>query len=436
MKRLLALLLTGLMVCAMMPVMVSAEAITLRWWGGVPAEYGPGQVAERFNEEYKDKGIQVEYVRFVNDETGNMKLETTLLGGGEIDLYMTYSTANLIKRGEGTMALELSDLLAERGFDMLKEQGELSANFIFEDGKIYGVPTKFEGYFLLANVDMFEAAGIELPLDGWTYSQFREVCKTLTHGEGMDKVYGMYWSTRGEIFRPSMIAQTVLGNDYLYRNGGTETNLDNEAFVEFNQMVQDMMWVDGSTITHTDDVTQQLTPETAFLSGRSAMSIGVWTIRSIKDLEKYPHDFETAYLPVPTSDTLEAKYSISDMTVGDIMCISPDTAYLDAALEFLIWYTRGGMTEGTPYGRVPLNLSISGEEKLEAYMRNGEGILHADSVSQFLHIPDNLAVDTITTKLPEIKKCFNEALERIYTNQSDAATALGEAKLQADEFLK
>lgn len=436
MKRTLAILLALIMVSVMIPAIASAETVTLRFWGGVPGEYGPEQVVARFNEEYKDKGIQAEYVRFVNDDTGNMKLETTLLGGGEIDIYITYSIANLTKRGEGSMALELSGLLEEKGFNMLEEQGALSANFLYEGGQIYGIPTKFESYYLLANVDMFKEAGIELPLDGWTYSEFREAAKQLTKGEGMDKIYGMFWNSDQEIFRPSMIAQTVLGDNYYYKNDGTESNFDNEAFVEINQLIQDMMWVDGSTVTHTDDTTQQLSIESTFLAGKAAMSVGVWAIRSIKDLEKYPHDFETAYIPVPTSDTLEANYTISDMAVGDIICISPDTQYLDEALEFVIWYTRGGMTEGTPYGRVPLNLSIDSEDKLEAYMLNGEGILHAESVVNFLNIPDNLAVDNITTKMAEIKKCFTEGLERIYTNQTDAATALKEAKDQADAFLK
>lgn len=436
MKRTLALLMALVMLALMMPTLASAETITLRFWGGVPAEYGPQQVVDRFNEEYKDKGIQAEYVRYVNDDTGNMKLETTLLAGGEVDVYMTYGLSNLVKRGEGSMALEMSSQLEERGFDMVAEQGPLAENYIFEDGKIYGIPTKFENYFILANMQMFEEAGIDLPLDGWTYSEFRDIALKLTHGEGADKVYGMFWNSDQEIFRPSMIAQTIIGDNYYYRNDGAESNFDDPAFVELNQLIQDMMWVDGSTVTHTDDTTQQLSVESVFLGGKSAMSLGVWTIRSIKDLENYPHDFVTAYLPVPHPDGVEPKYAISDNAAGDYICISPDTQYLDEALEFVIWYTRGGMTEGTPYGRVPLNLAISDEDKLEAYLLYGDGIIDAESVSKFLIIPDNLAVDTITTKMAEIKKCFTEALELIYTNQTDAATALKQAKEEADKFLK
>jgi multiple sugar transport system substrate-binding protein len=429
----LALILALGALCA---VAYADEPVLIKFWGGVPAEYGPSQVVERFNEEYKDKGIQAEYVRYVNDPTGNMKLETTLLAGGEVDVYMTYSLSNLVKRGEGGMAVELSQQLAEAGFDMVAEQGALASPFVFEDGKIYGIPTKFENYFILANVEMFEAAGIELPLDGWTYDEFRETAQKLTQGEGQDKVYGMFWNSEQEIFRPSMIAQTVLGDDYYYTDGGSATNFDNEEFILLNQMIQDMMYVDGSTITHTDDVTQQLTVESTFLAGKAAMSLGVWSIRSIKDLEKFPHDFRTAYLPVPVRDPALAQYTVSDMTVGDYICMSADTKHPAEALEFMLWYTRDGMVEGTPYGRVPLNKAISNDVKLDAYMQGGEEILHADSVKKFLDIPENLPVNTITTKMAEIQKVFNEALEKIYTNNADAATALTEAKALADEFLK
>ena len=436
-RKLLVLTLALILALGAMPLVAHADdQIVIKFWGGVPAEYGPSQVVERFNQEYADKGIQAEYVRYVNDPTGNMKLETTLLAGGEIDVYMTYSLTNLVKRGEGGMAVELSGMLKEAGFDMIAEQGELTKPFIFEDGKIYGIPTKFENYFVLANVEMFKDAGIELPLNGWTYDQFRETAKKLTRGEGQDKVYGMFWNSEQEIFRPSMIAQTVLGDDYYYTDGGKATNFDNPEFITLNQMIQDMMFTDGSTITHTDDVTQQLTVESTFLAGKAAMSLGVWTIRSIKDLEKFPHDFTTAYLPVPVRDPAAAKYTVSDMTVGDHICMSADTKYPKEALEFMLWYTRGGMVEGTPYGRVPLNKAIPNETKLEAYMKNGEGILEAESVAKFLNIPDNLPVNTITTKMAEIQKVFNEALEKIYTNQNDAATALKEAKLLADVFLK
>ncbi len=410
------------------------KPVVLKFWGGVPAEYGPQLTVDAFNKEYKDKGIQAEYVRFVNDDTGNMKLETTLLAGGEIDLFMTYTSSNLVKRGTGGMALELSDRLAKAGFDPVSELGSGVTPYIY-DKKVYGIPTKMENYYILANKNMFDEAGIPIP-ESWTYEEFRETAKKLTKGEGQNKVYGMYWNTSMEIFRPSYLAQTVLGSDFLYKAGGMESNLDNSELVKVNQLVADMMLVDKSAVTHTDNVTQKLSVESVFLAGKSAMSLGVWSIRSIKDLEKYPHDFVTAYLPVPVPDKSAAKYSIGEGVIGDFLCINSNSENIDQAMEFALWYTKGGMLSMTPYGRVPIHKGIDSNKIVDEYMKNGEKILDRDSVAKFLENKENLAVSTVTTKLPEIQKVYNEALETIFTGKNDASTALTNAKKRADEFLK
>ena len=104
----------------------TGDVVTIRMWGGVPAESGPQAACDAFNEAYKDKGIQVEYERFVNDDTGNVKLETNLLGGNEIDVYMSYTMAQLSKRAEGNMALDLTELCERDGFDLTQYLGDLA----------------------------------------------------------------------------------------------------------------------------------------------------------------------------------------------------------------------------------------------------------------------------------------------------------------------
>ncbi|MDD4573896.1 MAG: hypothetical protein PHR69_06740, partial [Sphaerochaeta sp.] len=66
------------------------DEVLLRLWMGIPAENGPQDVVDAFNREYKDKGIQVEYERYVNNDQGNLKLETNLLAGSGIDVYASY----------------------------------------------------------------------------------------------------------------------------------------------------------------------------------------------------------------------------------------------------------------------------------------------------------------------------------------------------------
>ena len=117
------------------------DTITLRMWGGVPAESGPQKVCDNFNEAYKDKGIQVEYERFVNDDTGNLKLETNLLSGTGVDLYMTYGISQLTKRAQGSMALDLTDLMTRTTSAMKSTFGDMAKAY-YVDGKPYALPTK------------------------------------------------------------------------------------------------------------------------------------------------------------------------------------------------------------------------------------------------------------------------------------------------------
>ena len=64
------------------------ETITLKMWGGVQGEYGYDALVENFNKEFADKGIQVEYTRYVNNADGNLQLDTYLSAGNDIDIFM------------------------------------------------------------------------------------------------------------------------------------------------------------------------------------------------------------------------------------------------------------------------------------------------------------------------------------------------------------
>ena len=84
MKKWLSMLMAAVLLVTAAAALAD-DVITLRVWGGVPAEAGPQASIDLFNEAFKDKGIQAEYERFVNDDTGNLKLETSLLAGNDVD---------------------------------------------------------------------------------------------------------------------------------------------------------------------------------------------------------------------------------------------------------------------------------------------------------------------------------------------------------------
>lgn len=409
------------------------ETVTLRMWGGVPAEAGPQAACDNFNELYKDKGIQVEYERFVNDDTGNLKLETNLLSGTGVDLYMTYATDVLAKRAGGNMALNLTDLMARDGFDLKQYFGNMAEAY-FVDGKPYSIPTKLDQYGIVINKDMFDAAGIEIPTD-WTYEEFAETARKLTHGEGQDKVYGMFWNSQQDLtyLFTYLVAQTN-GGDPMYLSQ-TETSFTDPVVVKSVDLINRMMNVDKTSPTHTDSVTQKLSQEGMFLTGKSAMTVGPWMVRSIKDTATYPHDFTTAFAPYPVVEKGQRNYTQGGY--GDHLCINPKSENIDAAWEFAKWYATEGMIPVVEGGRVPAANTYDPEAVAKAFLNGAEDHIDLDSAMKILIIPaDNYAVPSITNHIAEVKKVATEELEKIFIGQQTVEEGMAKARERADALLK
>lgn len=408
------------------------DVVKLRVWGGVPEEAGPTQMIEQFNQEFADKGIQAEYVRFVNDDTGNLKLETSLLAGNDIDVYFSYSPTALRKRAEGNMALELSELIQRDNINIGEIYGEMAEEY-YVDGKPYSIPSTLTQYGIVINKDMFDEAGIDVPAE-WTIDEFREIAKQLTHGEGQDKVYGMFWNTQqtmGEAF--NCISALTLGGNPFYSSEDT-ANINDPINVKAVELVNNMMNVDMTAPTHTDSVTQKLTQEGMFLTERCAMTISPWIVRSIKDTEQYPHDFVTSFAPYPVVEEGARNYNYG--LLGDHLSINPKSEYIDEAWEFIKWYSQKGMLALTEGGRIPVSSTFTSDQIIEAFLGDSAELFDVPAATEVLITPkSNYAIPSITNKLPEINKIITEEMEGILLQEQTPQQGLDKAQSRAQEQL-
>jgi multiple sugar transport system substrate-binding protein len=406
------------------------QPFVVKVWGGVPAESGPQASVDEFNRLFKDKGIQAEYTRFVNDTNGNLQLETNLLSGNSVDVYISYSSTNLSKRKEANMALNLSPLIERDSFD-IKGFGDLAEQYKL-DGSYYGIPTKIDLYGIVINKNMFDAAGIPIPKQ-WTFSEFRNIAGRLTKGEGANKVYGMFLNSQQD-FYPDYFAATIDGGNFMYRDNGKSSAYDSPAFRAYVEFYNNLMNVDKSAPSHVDSVTQKLTQEGMFLTGRSAMTIGPWMVRSIKDLANYPHDFVTAFAPYPVADGMTAAYSQGG--AGDILSINPKSANTEAAWEYVKWYSTKGMVEVVKGGRVPMYAGYDAKIVTDAFLVGGEKLLDPDTTYSVLIAPrKNHASRTITVKAPELSAIMREELEAIFNNQKTVDQGIRDLKSRSDRVL-
>ncbi len=408
----------------------SKGPVKLVMWGGVPPEAGPQQVCDDFNAEFGPKGITVEYERFVNDDAGNMKLDTNLLAGGDIDIYVTYSADRLKKRFEGRMALDLTDVMKKTNFDMLAAIGADGVAISSVNGKPAGIASKTYNNGFWVNKNMFDAAGIPIP-KSWTWDEFYAAAKKLTKGSGDSKVYGAFFQTNSYKTLWQEFAGVQLGPNALYSADRKSTNLSHPLYERMLGLTVKMM-DEGIIPSHMDSVSQKLQGSTLFTTGKVAMVYGTWLYRDIKDTTKFPHDFVAAYVPFP-SDAGSSTYYTSGGP-GDQICINPKSRNIDAAWTFVKWYVEGGIIPMAPYGRFPLYTKTDMAKLQAVALAGAEQLFDKKStVEGFLMPAPKFLVETFQD--PQVYAVLVEESELAYLGRKTPAQALSDAKKRSDAIL-
>ncbi|MFY9594409.1 MAG: extracellular solute-binding protein, partial [Caldicoprobacterales bacterium] len=318
----------------------SNEPVKIIIWGGVPEENGPSALVEEFNKTHE--GIVAEYVRFVNDETGNTKLDTALLSGEQIDVYFTYSIPIMTKRIEGGMAEDLSNFDADT---FVKEN--IGEEGVFKyDNKYYSIPTAKEPYYIMLNKAIFDELGIDIPTE-WTVDEYREICKKLVDESGDKKRYAIH----GYLDLPRM----VLGDNYWYKADAQESNFDDPIFAQSYQLYHDMMYEDGSAFPYTEVLARKMEAyaQDLFLTEEVAMMLSApWHLRYVRDTESYPHDWVATFAPLPVLEKGKEYYNLG--TLNNWIMMNSKSEHKEAAWEFIKYWLTDGSKFLLAGGKVPV----------------------------------------------------------------------------------
>jgi len=362
------------------------QPVKLVMWGGVPPESGPQAVVDNWNAQ--NPHIQVEYVRFVNDDDGNLKLDTALLTGQNVDIYVNYPLSQLQKRIEAGVALDLSPFT---DYNIDEKMGPDAAQWKV-DGKYYGVPTKKNAFFVALNKDMLDAANLPVPKD-WTWDEMREYARKLTK----DGVYG--WLQHMEPFYDPM--DSVLVKDGYTKPDGS-SNLDHPMIRRWLETLYAMMHEDQSTPPLGEQLTTQMPVETMFLNSEAAMlNIGEWLFRSSNNKTDFPRDFVIAFAPVPRLFDNKEDF-ITRGGLGDFVSINAKSPNIEAAWEFLKWYADGGMAPMAAGGRLPASRDADNEAAMKSLLgdmadtydlESLEYVLYGDTTPTFVRSVPNQVID-------------------------------------------
>ena len=403
----------------------TAETKKLVVWGGVPGEDGPDKIVEDWNKQHPE--VQAEYVRFVNDDTGNTKLDTALQSGEQIDIFFTYSPDLMVKRASSGMLEDLENLGAKEFVDENILGGEES--FLRVNNKIYGIPTVTEPTGIMINKDMLDAKGITIP-ENWTISDYEEVARQLTGEVDGKKVYGcnVYWGGG-----PLSIAKSILGGDEFYKSD-TETNFDAKEY-QINTKFKAMM-DEGIAMPYEEIFSRKLDvySHPAFLSGEIAMMpFSAWMLRYVNDKENFPHDFVTTFAPFPSTDdgTPNPYQSENNNTI----CMNSQSKNKEEAWEFIkFWITEGSrdiakMPAWAGAAEDEIVAKILGDDPEERF--DVEAYKKVMLRDDFKYI-----VPTKTTALSEITQIYKEESQNYFLGVTSEEDYYKNLKERADKALQ
>ena len=410
----------------------SGKVVKLKFWGAVPEESGPKQAVENWNKAHPE--IQVEYVRFVNDESGNTKLETSLIAGGEVDVFVNYRMDKLVKRINANLVEPLDSYIAQAQFDIKDNFGDKAITKF--NNKSYYIPAIILNDFVSINKSYLDEAKLPIPTD-WTWDQYKDYAVKLTKGQGNDKRWGSFvGNLEPKIYEwMDKTVKTELGPNAFYKDAQT-SNLDNPVFKSYLDTMVDMERNLKVQPPYAEAKTSKLQGTSLFLSGKTAM---VWNgtagIRSIKNTKDFPHDFVTAFAPTPKM-TANSKFIGGGTGYLDFVTINANSSKKEAAWEFLKWYVTEGNEPLISSGRVPAWKKVDKEKVAKLVLGdNPEKLFDVESFKRVAFADVEYVNDTEFKNLAEIQKIVDEEGERALIGDKSTADAVGNMKKRADDIL-
>ena len=406
------------------------KVVHLNFWGAIPPETGPQELVDAWNK--ANPNIQVTYTRFVNDDSGNTKLETALIAGN-VDVFINYSWQVMQKRIANKL-LEPLDPFIEK--DKLNLEEEFGKHPYVINGKRYFIPTLGgSNAFIMYNKNMVEAAGVKIP-DHWTWDDYIKIAKQLTKGEGNNKVYGSIMHTAGDSWAAP--AMTLLNGDYTYKEGKQESNFDHPAFLKSLQIRYQMENIDKSQVPLIEMKASKMDPAAEYTKGKVAMINNMnFLLRDIRNTEKYPHDFITAFAPMPVLDNNQKE--VWSGGLREWIAISPQSANKEAAWKFLKYYAMEGYYPMIKSIRIPAWKKANPENIVKMFLgEDRDKLFDVDSFTKYvLNNPMHRNLERNRTEAAaKILQIMTEESEKALLNEQSVEDAIKNMKKRADEAIK
>ncbi len=403
------------------------EEITLRFIGWqTNHQEEDKKAAEEYNKLHPHIKVVFDYYGDQNAMEYTKKVDLMLMGGEEMDIVATAAVPEHTQRAASGAYLPLNDYFKAEGVN----PEDIYSCLPIVDGKVYAMPADWKAWVVMLNKTYLEEAGLPIPALNWTWNDYEQYALKLTKGEGVEKRFGSYfhlWDT----FNYMGVVSTKLDNAMLKADGSLNYDDPNlKAWVEFRNQIEN---VSKCSVPFAEAKAMTMNYRAKFFNGEIAMlPIGTWLINELDDQEKYPHDFQTTFAPLPAFKDGKPGRTLVE---AHFYSVSKNSKHPQEAYDFLRFYT----TEGMKIRGVSIS-AVKDEDRMEYVEKMMDDPKYCDmeTLSKVLNNPaweDNLFV-TIPKYQMQLTKILTEETEKYLLGENDVDKALSEMMSRGQKVLE
>lgn len=357
-------------------------------------------------------GVTIEPIDIPSADYGT-KLSVMLNGGSDVDVFWVKDADTIYPIANRGQMADMSSYITRDGLDLGIYNGQAEDFNI--NGKQIGMPFRTDYYVLFYNKDIFDAAGVEYPSNDMTWTQFEELAKKVTMGEGVDKKYGAYFHTW----------QACIQNWAVQDGQHTIMDTDYSFFKPYYEMALRMQNDDKTCMDYGTVKTANLHYSGVFSDGSVAlMPMGTWFAATMIDkINKGESSVNWGIATLPHPDNVEAGYTVGATTP---ICINEASPNKDLAWEFVKFVCGPeGAAAVAAQGGVPALLDNDTLKALTSVDGYPEGALEA------LQVKNIVRDRPVADKVSEVNQMLGEQHSLIMLGESDLDAVLADMGAQS-----
>lgn len=268
----------------------SEVTLSFAWWGSDARAELTQEVIDLFEEEHP--GITIEPT-FGSMENHFDRLATQTAGGDSPDIIQMderylreYADRNALLPLDGVDVSEFDDVIIQNGT---------------VDETLYAVTMGINTHAIVANPELFEQAGVDIPDDSsWTWDDFAEITQQLS--ENSEEAWGTV-GPRGTGLFQTWLRQQGLGMNTVDGDLGFSASDATDYFEYFLELVQNGTMPDASLIQE-----QQTVGMEQSLAGAGREGLGTWwSNESVALSQSVGSDLKLMHYPTNTGDVSDSK---------------------------------------------------------------------------------------------------------------------------------